>query len=88
VGCHMGIHTAFYNYFATHVSSALPPPSQPTEGASAPTLSRGSSAMLRLGHDIHDRLGKYFKDVARKPLLGTLLDDSTLVPYLVGCFIY
>ena len=48
-----------------------------------PTQSRGPSAVLLLGHDIYDSLGEYFKDAARKSLLGAPLDDSTLVPYLV-----
>ena len=74
----MGIHTTLYNYFAT----MYPPPSHTTKGASAPTLSRGPSAVLLLGHDIYDSLGEYFKDVARKSLLGAPLDDTALVPYL------
>ena len=85
VSYHMGIHTALYNYFTTHVSSAPPPPSHIAKGAS--TLSRGSSAVLPPGHDIYDRLDEYFEDVAREVLRGAPLDDSALVHYLVPCFI-
>jgi hypothetical protein len=46
----------------------------------APTLSRGPSAVLLLGHDIYDSLGEYFKNAARKWLLSAPLDDSALVP--------
>ena len=73
------VYTALYNYFAT----MYPPPLHTTKGAPAPTLSRGPSAVLLLGQDIYDSLGEYFKDSARKWLLGAPLDDSALVPYLL-----
>ncbi|KAH9994398.1 hypothetical protein BJV77DRAFT_1059945 [Russula vinacea] len=82
VNYHMGIHTALYNYFTTHVTSAPPPPSHGAKGTSQP---RGSS--LPPGHAIYDRLDEYFVDVAREVLLGAPMDDSALVHYLVPCFI-
>jgi hypothetical protein len=88
VNYHMGIRTALYNYFTARVSSAPPPPSRIAKTASAPTLSRGSSAVLPPRHDIYDRRDEYFVDVARESLLGAPLDDSALVHYLVvPCFI-
>jgi len=84
VSYHMGIHTALYNYFTTHVTPAPPPPSH---SAKAPTPPRGTSVVLPPGHDIYDRLDTYFADVAREVLLGAPLDDSALVHYLVPCFI-
>ena len=78
-----------YNFNTTHVSSASPPPLRTAtgEGASAPALSRGTSARLPPGHDIYDRLDRHFVDLAHELLLGAPLDDSALVHYLVPCFI-
>jgi hypothetical protein len=84
VSYHMGIHTALYNYFTTHVT---PAPSPPPHSTKAPTPLRGSSVALPPGHDIYGRLDTYFADVARELLFGAPLDDSTLVHYLVPCFI-
>jgi hypothetical protein len=83
----MGIHTALYNYFTTHVTSALPHPSSTAKNALPPTPPRGSSPALPPGHDIYDRLDAYFAEVAREVLLGAPMDDSALVQYLVPCFI-
>jgi hypothetical protein len=87
VNYHMGIHTALYNYFTTHVTSAPPHPSSTAKNALPPTPPRGSSPALPPGHDIYDRLDAYFAEVAREVLLGAPMDDSALVQYLVPCFI-
>jgi hypothetical protein len=87
VNYHMGIHTALYNYFTTHVTSAPPHPSSTPKSASPPTSPRGSSAALPPGHDIYDRLDAYFAEVAREVLLGAPIDDCALVHYLVPCYI-
>ena len=87
VSYHMGIHTAFYNYFTTHVTSAPPHPSSTAKNTLPPTPPRGSSAALPPGHDVYDRLDAYFAEVAREVLLGAPMDDSALVHYLVPCFI-
>jgi hypothetical protein len=87
VSYHMGIHTALYNYFTTHATSAPPHPSSTAKNASPPTQPRGSSVVLPPGHDIYDKLDAYFAEVAREVLLGVPMDDSALVHYLVPCFI-
>lgn len=87
VNYHMGIHTALYNYFTTHVTSAPPHPSSTAKNALPPTPPRGSSAALPPGHDVYDRLDAYFAEVAREVLLGAPMNDSALVHYLVPCFI-
>ena len=87
VNYHMGIHTALYNYFTTHVTSAPPRPSSAVKNTLPSTPPRGSSTALPPGHDIYDRLDKYFAEVAREVLLGAPMDDSALVHYLVPCFI-
>jgi hypothetical protein len=87
VNYHMGIHTALYNYFTSHVTSAPPHPSSTAKNALLPTPPRGSSAALAPGHDIYDRLDAYFAEVAREVLLGAPMDDSALVHYLVPCFV-
>ena len=90
VSYHMGIHTALYNYFTNHATSAPPlppPPPHLAKGTSAPMPLRRSSAALPLGHDVYDRLDAYFADVAREVLLGAPLDDTAVVHYLVPCFI-
>lgn len=87
VNYHMGIHTALYNYFTTHVTSAPPHPSSIPRKALLPTPPRGSSTAPPPGHDIYDRLDAYFAEVAREVLLGAPMDDSVLVHYLVPCFI-
>ena len=87
VNYHMGIHTALYNYFTTHVTSAPPHPSSTAKSALPLTPPRGSSAALPPGHDIYDRLDAYFAEVAREVLLSAPMDDSALVHYLVPCFI-
>jgi len=87
VNYHMGIHTALYNYFTTHVASASPHPSSAAKNALPPTPPRSSSAAPPLGHDVYDRLDSYFAEVAREVLLSAPMDDSALVHYLVPCFI-
>lgn len=87
VNYHMGIHTALYNYFTTHVTSAPPHPSSAVKSALPSTPPRGSSTALPPGHDIYDKLDGYFAEVAREVLLGAPMDDSALVHYLVPCFI-
>ena len=44
--------------------------------------------MLPPGHDIYDRIDEYFLDIAHELLFSAPLDDSTLVHYLVPCFVY
>jgi hypothetical protein len=92
VNYHMGVHTALYNYFTTHVTSAPPHPSSTAKNALPPTPPRGSSSALQPGHDIYGRLDAYFAEVAREVLLGapmddSAMDDSALVHHLVPCFI-
>ncbi len=87
VNYHMGIHTALYNYFTTHVTPAPPHPLSTAKEALPPTPPRASSTALPPGHDIYDKLDAYFAEVAREVLLGAPMDDSALVHYLVPCFI-
>jgi len=87
VNYHMGIHTALYNYFTTHATSASTHPSSTAKNNLPPTPPRGSSAAPPPGHNIYDRLDAYFAEVARELLLGAPMDDSALVHYLVPCFI-
>ena len=92
VSYHMGIHTALYNYFTTHVSgSSIPPPHDTTATSTnhtgTPRSSSSSTADQPPGYDVYDQLDTYFADVAREVLLGAPTDDSTLVQYLVPSFI-
>lgn len=52
-----------------------------------PTLSRGSTTVLPPGHDIYDRLDKYFVYMVRELLLGAPLDDSRAHALPRTCFI-
>ena len=99
INYHMGIHTAFYNYFTNRAVVAPPPPPPPSppshlvKGTSVPIPPppppppRGSSTVHSPGQEVYDRLDAYFADVAREVFLGTPLDDSALAQYLVPSFI-
>ena len=81
---HMGIHTAVYNYFTSQPESIVPtrsgPPSQKTPS------SKADNEKWMNGKDIYERLDDYYASVARDLFLGTPMDDSALVHYLVPCF--
>lgn len=81
---HMGIHTAVYNYFTSQPESVGPtrpgPPSQKSPS------SKVDNEKLMSGMDIYERLDNYYASVARELFLGTPMDDSALVHYLVPCF--
>ena len=81
---HMGIHTAVYNYFTSQPENAGPtrsgPPSQKSPS------SKVDNEKWMSGMDIYERLDDYYTSVARELFLGTPMDDSALVHYLVPCF--
>ena len=81
---HMGIHTAVYNYFTSQPENATPtrsvPPSQKSPS------SKADNDKWMSGMDIYERLDGYYASVARELFLGTPMDDSALVHYLVPCF--
>ena len=81
---HMGIHTAVYNYFTSQPESVAPtrsgPPSQKSPS------SKVDNEKWMSGMDIYERLDDYYTSVTRDLFLGTPMDDSALVHYLVPCF--
>jgi hypothetical protein len=81
---HMGIHTAVYNYFTSQPESVAPTRSG-TPLQKSPS-SRADNEKWMSGMDIYERLDGYYASVARELFLGTPMDDSTLVHYLVPCF--
>ncbi|KAF9652041.1 hypothetical protein BDM02DRAFT_3184028 [Thelephora ganbajun] len=78
---HMGIHTAVYNYFT---SSVAPTRSEPASQKSP--SSKADNEKWMTGMDIYERLDDYYASAARELFLGTPMDDSALVHYLVPCF--
>lgn len=81
---HMGIHTAVYNYFTsqpeTVAAARSGPPSQKSPS------SKADNEKWMSGMDIYERLDDYYTSVTRELFLGTPMDDSALVHYLVPCF--
>lgn len=81
---HMGIHTAVYNYFTSQPESVAPTRSEPPSQKSP--SSKADSEKWMGGMDIYGRLDDYYASVAQELFLGTPMDDSALVHYLVPCF--